>query len=1399
MDVLVNYSDQVLEQARNFCGGNIRKNVKTTVERCATLYLILFGILFFAADATAQWRIATPRDTIYVPANTPIATQSNIAITSGTQMFMRISGTYGIITGQNGAGFDARYTYSVPNWNAPFPLPNPPDWNGTSFETYLAITTNNIKEDSIKVLEKSYQPNHIYTALYTSAGPKMKFRIIDRLKEKPDGSYYKFASGGLKIELARWTAGVAIKNTTVDFQTVTINTTSTYLDSIASYGIDALQVDSIIVNNTSGASDFSVVSERPTPFTLPSETTNELRIKFAPTKRGDIYGTIYIYSHNADGSSKLKVISLHGIGASPTLSVGPKTLDFGRVRVNNAPYLYANVYNGGNGTLNISNSQLITSTGGFAVSPSGAFQVQPGSNAPIKVTFRPTALQKYSAVLRLQGAGVPTDSVIITGEGATPRMVAKDSILDFGTVKNKDAVNKTTWIKNTGNYTANVVMTEIFGPNKSAFTLNSTDYKYLIDADSTHYYPITYTPGAGFEGTQQAFLRVSYDDGTSTVVILRGYEVEPHLILGRHIVDFGKVRVNFTKEDTLSLWNNSNLTLTLDPPRILPATSPVIFQSNALPNIGGNVRDSLKISFTPDKRGPFSAWMHLRANGQADSVYLLGFGAVPKAVFKPDSLDYGIVATGQPSVLFTTLTDSGDYPLKIVDYKITGDDANDFKILFQSAGGATPDPKYTVEPGANINIAVRFTTQAKTGQMHYATLHIIYEDGTSDSVKLIAREQAQYVELGRRTINFGKVRVNTHNVDSALFSNGSNATLTVATIWASGNGFTTTSSSLTVQPQQVGKVPVDFYPTARGNYNGSLYATGGNFKMDSVILTGSAGAPIPSFSAKAIDFGTVILPAQNSSSRTLDLTNAGDWPLTASKIEIVDPKGEFTIDAINDYLQEGQKRTYNLTFTVKEPQLLHTADLVFHFDDSSQEIIKLEGRDESPYIIIDSNSLSFGKVRVGTTDVRTVHLINTSNGQMSAANTVLTGDPTFTASKSGAISVAPKSAEGITVTFKPTAMGKVTAELVASGGQINGEDTVFISGIGAQPNPVLSTQLLDFGSQLLGTQVKRIFTLTNKGNWPLHVTSVTIIGLHQIDYTHAIPPDFILEEDSSITFSVDFLAQTPFQTTPRSANLIFTTDDGGTIALPLIAIDRAPKGTQLVFGSYLARPNDPIFADLKLKTAIADSLQIREFSGTLIYDTTYVTLLSVEKGTAVASDDWQLSVIDSAKTGFQYQLISTSSILTNPGALLHLSFKAKGGAQAGSMVTLRHTTFSYPGTREIVADVSDGIIIIDSSCGSTHITAGTGMANYIDQNTPNPANGVTLIPLDIGANGTSVTLRVLDVTGKTVVELANDQLFDQGSYKVPVDTRSLKEGVYFYEFSAGGSKPVVKKMIVTKQ
>lgn len=1360
------------------------------------------------ADAVAQsWRFKTPRDTIKVMANSTTWTATKLrGLPNTIEIQQTFTGTFGMFPNQQGKGFDAKYAYMpIPGFAAPTPIELPPSYNGKKDTIYLAWAQRapTLGFEAVKFRESSYQPNHVYTSRNHWLGTPFEYKII--AKRGTLNSYYSNGTGFIQIALAQFTAGISMKSKFLEFGNLNIGQSKPILDSIASYGVDPLQIDSISIT---GSKDFRVVSQRGNSFTLPNEGTNELKVIFSPSSRGNITGVLNVYCRNTDGANQHKVIQLKGFGVAPSLAIGPSTLDFGKQRVNRTVEYAVNIWNGGNGTLNV-NMPTIVGDNVFTIANPSTLNVGPGSNSQIKVRFAPKGERKYRAVLHITGNNVPKDSVILTGEGAEPRLVLSDTLLDFGPVRRGDKSYRDYTLWNVGTYAANIISLVVTGPNPTAYSVEPNLKQVILAAGDSIKFRATYYPLSGPEGSRTAYFDITLDDGKpARRIVFYGLETEPKMIFGRNAIDFGKVKVDVTKSDTLSLINFSNAKLNIGaPPVIIRLDAPFEYGPKYPMSLEPKAKDTVQIRFTPDFRGTFTAWYHMNVNGQKDSVFLSGIGVLPKPVFTPAELDFGTQPTNMPYTMVTILTDTGDYQLDVCNAEIVGKDKEVFTL-----NNVVPKLPYAVQEfGSGLNFFVQFKTMAAAGLAYEAWLKVTYCDGTADSIRLKAKEQAQFLEFGQRTVNFGKVRVKSTEPRPAMLSNGSNATLTVAqlSVTPSPGPFSVTTVSQTVDKKSTKDVMLNFTPPFAGQFTGYLHGTGGDMRTDSIQLVGIGAAPKPRFLPDSVvDFGTAIMGSD--ANENLEVSNEGNWWMKAKITIENDPLGEFSIQLPDtDSIGEGRKVDYPLTFTPKEPMPLHTADLKFTLDDSSIYMIKLIARDESNFIALDRKTIDFGKVRIPNTPQERAHLVNTSLSDLAADDVSFIGAAgVFTASvPSGQpVSVTSKWMMPIDVTFAPAAMQPYSTILVAKGANVQGgSDTIYITGVGAMPVPRLSSSIADFGILTHGTPSAMPVTLSNVGNWEMPITRIEITGAHRGDYSVDLPSDTTLDQGGSRVFTVSYLPVTPMQTAPRDATLEFTLDDGTKFQLPLTAQDKAPLKTDIGFSEYLARPGDKIYAVMRLRTRIPDHIVIRDISGTAAYDPALVDLVRVERMGVTLSDDWSIDTTNARTPGaFTFSLASTGLPMREIGGVLRFVFEARKDLVGTAQSPLHLLGLEYNDTREAVAELNDGAIIIDSSCGSTHVVdKGSFHASFIQQNNPNPfgasiGSDHTVIPYEVGFDGVEVSIRILDNAGRQMLSPLENKPHNKGQYQLKIDAKDLSPGIFFYEFRVKGSQPVFRKMVVAE-
>ncbi len=956
---------------------------------------------------------------------------------------------------------------------------------------------------------------------------------------------------------------------------------------------------------------------------------------------------------------------------------------------------------------------------------------------------------------------------------------------------------------------------------ESAFSFTPSDTDFIVEPDSSRTFTLSFFPGSQRDSLHfLAYFELVYDDYTIDTIVLRGIEIEPLITTATKEYDFGKVRVFKSRTDSIGVLTNiGNASVSLQEEDIIP--SKPFTEVGNIGRLSGRSSKTIYCKFSPLVPGPASAYFYFMANQKRDSILITGIGALAKAIVTPNPINFGIVPSKTLRTITATLRDSGDFSLEIDTMKISGDTS--FHILYPP-NGTTPQGRFTLKPDSTVPIVMSFYTAELMGRAHNADLCIYYNDGTTDCVSLEAVEEAQYLQFAQSAIDFGKHRIKTHSVKPGVFRNGSNITLSVGAVTetSASNVFTLLDTLRPVNAQSTDSVSVDFFPQVRGYYTGYLHAFGNNIKTDSIPIRGIGAAPVPAFSDSIVRFGIVKLNA--SKTLPLLLFDTGDWDMTVTNIQIEgQDKDEFTYVkkgsgvVTSDNIAQQSFSEYDITFTPVRTIVLHTAKMIFTFEDGSTGIVILQGLDESPKMVLDADSINFGKVRIGLPAVsERVQIISTSLNILTAQNINLnTSAPagTFAATDeltsqpaAGPVSVPSRTFYPFSISFKPPSIGPFTATFVTSGNDFrDGTETVYISGIGAAPIIILSSKTLDYGSLFAGYPGTRSFTLQDTGNWPLTVINVAVTGPNQADFTlRNIPPQFSIAETSQQTFIVDFKATTPYQSVQRTATITFTLDDNSTFSVNLIEQDIAPLPVDLAMDNTRARLTDYVTPCLRMRNTIPDSLNILDLKGIITYNPLVVDLdrSAISIGDELIKlGNWTVNLNSADPAGqISYELKGTGKPLSESGSLLHLKFTPHSGVVPGASTPLTHISFTFPLRSELSPLVTDGVIVIDSSCGNTHLISGSATANFIDQNTPNPfGKEDTHIPFDIAGDNTTVSIRVLDISGKEVAKVIDNVVFNQGHYITTVSSAAIPSaGTYFYEFRAGSGKPEYKKMVVNK-
>jgi hypothetical protein len=286
--------------------------------------------------------------------------------------------------------------------------------------------------------------------------------------------------------------------------------------------------------------------------------------------------------------------------------------------------------------------------------------------------------------------------------------------------------------------------------------------------------------------------------------------------------------------------------------------------------------------------------------------------------------------------------------------------------------------------------------------------------------------------------------------------------------------------------------PVDFPSMVRGEFiwkHGEDYTKIGNELPADWVLADEVPADAaqqPVLSGD-LDFGTVALGS--SQQRALILTNFTDEPMAVFSIHL--PDG-FTANWAGGNLQPKENRTVMITFTPEEER-----------DYSGAVILNADSADEPPAFLISASGvldpsaqrqllltgdLAFGSTAIGLVETRSLRIRNI--GQLPVNVSLIQVPAGFSCTWSG--EVPPGKTVTVPVTFAPTQAISYGGQLILQSDVADGPVQKAISGTGAPAARVIHLSgNLTFGTLAVGETSTRFLSITNNGNAPLTVSSIS--------------------------------------------------------------------------------------------------------------------------------------------------------------------------------------------------------------------------------------------------------------------------------------------------------------------
>jgi hypothetical protein len=867
--------------------------------------------------------------------------------------------------------------------------------------------------------------------------------------------------------------------------------------TLANTGNVPLNITSIAI---SGSSDFGTTDGCPrSPLTLAPGATCPITVSFAPTSGGSSLITANL-SLADDAGTGTQLLPLSGTGFWGGFIVSPAAVDFGSNQINLAGATATAIV-----TINAPGQPSVITgletTGAFTATNLDCPLNTPLPNngsCRIQVAFTPSAPGTYAGQLVIHDSEPGLQRTMALSGVATPApglplVSLNPGSVDFGSVWTIKTGTSAVTITNSGPGWLHVGGYSIGGPDATSFHAGPDTCGVPIAPAASCNIALSF--GNTAAGSYSATLTISDDAaGSPQLLPLTALAVVPTvtIALSPAPLDFGNVPDGTTAQGTITLTNTGSSSYHFGGASV---TGNFLIQQVYCPQPvlpGGTCY--VYISFTPTTPGASSGTLTVIGDDPAssDTVSITGVGVPPVVSVSPASVDFGsaaLVAVANSSV---SINNQGPGPLNVSGYSISGVDATSFHTGASNCVAA-------IRPGGNCYIALTFSNSARGS---YAAILTITDDavGAPQVVALSARAIAPVISLTPSPLDFGSASGGTIGHGLVAITNNGDAAYHFSGATATGDfSIPQINCPYPVLPGTSCFIYVDFTPTQPGTRTGTLTVTGDDpSSPDTSVLSGFGIFPTANLSQSAVDLGSVLVTT--TATAAVMITNTGNGPLHFNGYTISDPSFHAGPDTCGAQVAVGASCFITITFN-SSTRGSFSANLAISDDAAgSPQVVAVSARALAPVINLTPNPIVFGNVNAGGAGHGVVTITNNGDSTYHFGGATATGD--FSIPQINCpYPVQPGTSCFVYVDFTPTQPGARNGTLTVVGDDPGSPDTSVLSGFGLVPSAQVSPVSLTYAAQKAGvSSAAQVVTLANTGNFPLAVSSTSIVGPGAADF-----------------------------------------------------------------------------------------------------------------------------------------------------------------------------------------------------------------------------------------------------------------------------------------------------------
>lgn len=875
----------------------------------------------------------------------------------------------------------------------------------------------------------------------------------------------------------------------------------------------------ISITNVATAGDFAESNTCAGSIAGGGECT--VNVTFSPTVNGTRNGTVTI-THN--GVNSPTVINLTGLGFDgPIGTFTPANLLFNLQTVGTtSAALPVTLTNTGDQPLTLSSIFFFNTQGSpFAQTNTCPGTLAPKSNCTFNLTFAPQSAGSFFGTMELVTTATNFPLLSLSGfgggVGSATIALSTNSIAFPPTPLNTPVTSTSVTVTNTGNV-----------PVEFTSTTTTGDYSILdnsclvpgvpfleLPVGSSCFLDATFTPTA--LGTRSGSLTLTDSaTGSPHVVNLTGQGVNAALGLSiiPAVLSFPDTAVgSATSIQQITLLNNGNETINLD--RIQDTGDFHLSNNSCFGSLQPFGSCLLFVFFQPTAAGSRSGSVVISdsAPGSPQTVALQGNGlsVVSNLIIDPPSVTFpdtpqGTSASSSPLI---TITNSGNSAVVLSNFAVSGD----FSLNSSCVGSLAP-------LSSPCEFSVNFTPTApgmRTGAVTFTatpggtqTINLS-GNGLADNPTLqFSPASVSFPDQGTGTTSFSQpvAITNVGNVDVTITAVSTTGDFGLVGTNPCVGFFLPVGSGCTIN--------VTFTPSAIGLRSGSLNVIDtASANPQTVPLSGNGlTAQALVFTPSSLAFPDQAVNSGPANQQAVLVTNPGGVNVTMGAIAASASTSDFTVnpsDCNNRVLlPSGGNCTLFVQFSPTSGTGPLSGNLLINDDvPPGQQSVPMSGNSlvNSQSLVISPLSFTFPDQAVGVQSqtAANFHVLNNGDAPITFSNVAMAGANAGDFAVSGCIPSLPAFGScTVSVTFMPTAPGTRTATVQLTDSVSGTPQTIPVSGNGLADAPALTfvPASLAFAPVAVGlTSNAQTLQLSNTGNSPVSISSITLSGTNAADFT----------------------------------------------------------------------------------------------------------------------------------------------------------------------------------------------------------------------------------------------------------------------------------------------------------